>query len=414
MQEAAACPVDRGFDPLSAAYLQDPYPLLNAAREAAPVFFAPSIGYWVVTRYDDVKAVLADPRTFSARVAQEPLLPLTDEARAVLQAGLRTTPVLSNFDPPGHTRIRQRLGAALSVRRMNLLRPWIERRADDLIASFAGDGRADLVRQLTFPLPALTIFTLLGFPDEDAETLKSWCGDKLEINWGRPSPDYQSRAVASMTRFWDYCEQFVERRKREPRDDLTSELLEQRASDPEALDDRELASVLFALSFAGHETTTNLLSNALRQLLARPGLWEEVCATPALIDGAVEETLRFDTSVIAWRRVATRATAIGGVSVPAGAKLMLAFGAANHDPRHFPDPEEYDIRRDNAHTQLSFGWGIHFCLGASLARIESGIVLRLLAERLPGLRLAADQQLTFPPNISFRGPYHLLAEWDVA
>src|SRR5215211_5583303 len=253
MTQTEACPVAHHFDPLSAEYLADPYPILNAVREAEPVFFAPSIGYWLVTRYDDVKAVLSDPPTFSARVAQEPLLPLVPEALDTFKAGVRKVAGLSDADPPYHNKFRQRVGAALSVRRTNALKPWIEERAAGLIDGFVAEGRADLVRRLTFPLPALTMFTLLGFPDEDAELLKSWCGDKLEVSWGRPSPEYQVQAVTNMSRFWSYCEAFVARRRAEPADDLTSELLEQRGT-AEPLDEREIASVLFALSFAGHET----------------------------------------------------------------------------------------------------------------------------------------------------------------
>jgi cytochrome P450 len=143
-------------------------------------------------------------------------------------------------------------------------------------------------------------------------------------------------------------------------------------------------------------------------------MWSKLCADPSLIPAAVEETLRFDTSVNAWRRVATRDTAIGVIPIPAGAKLMLAIGAANHDPRHFPNPDVFDIGRSNAHHQLSFGWGTHDCLGAGPARIEADIALRLLCERLPGLELVPHQEASFPRNITFRGPRELWVQWSVS
>jgi hypothetical protein len=165
------------------------------------------------------------------------------------------------------------------------------------------------------------------------------------------------------------------------------------------------------VSFAGHETTTNLLGNALVQLLSRSGLWEELRADRGLIPGAVEETLRYDTSVPMWRRVTTRQTVLGVVPLPERARLVLGFAAAGRQPDRFPDPERFDVRRPEARRQLSFGKGIHLCAGAPLARLEGRIVLNALADQLPGLRLAR-QQISYPPNISFRGPRELHVEWN--
>ncbi|MDQ0634343.1 cytochrome P450 [Arthrobacter pascens] len=412
MTQTTMCPIAHGFDPLGEDYLAEPYAQLNDLRVDGPVHYAPSIDYWVVTRYADIAKILADPETFSATIAQAPLVPLTEEVKEILTSGVRNTPVLSNLDPPHHTRVRLHLATMFTPRRVQAMSDRIEALASELVEQFASRGRADLITELTFPLPALTMFRLLGFPDEDSEELKSWCNDKLEVNWGRPDAQYQRRAATNMSKFWDYCERFVALRKNNLSDDLTSDLLRQRENDSEALDDQEIASVIFALSFAGHETTTNLMGNALRQLLSRPELWKELCEEPRLIPGAVEETLRFDSSVIAWRRLTTRDVAIDGVAVPAGSKLMLAFGAANHDPSMFPEPERFDIRRDNARLQLSFGKGTHFCLGQHLARVEARIVIGMLTQRFPNMRLVEDQHLTFSANISFRGPEKLLVEWE--
>jgi hypothetical protein len=173
-----------------------------------------------------------------------------------------------------------------------------------------------------------------------------------------------------------------------------------------------VTQIVYSLLFAGHETTTGLISNALRQLLTHRHAWEEICRDASLIPNAVEEVLRFDSSVIAWRRQATQAVEIGGVPVPAGANLLLLLGSANRDPAVFEDPERFDIHRRNAREHLSFGQGVHYCLGAPLGRLEARVVLEELSARLPGLRLVPGQAPRFRPNTTFRGPLALLAEWD--
>lgn len=420
MASTSACPAAYDFDPLADDYLSAPYPVLNLLREQAPVHYVPSLDYWLVTRYSDVATILADPATFSAANVQAPLSNLTPEASNILRAGLRNTPVLSNLDPPAHSRIRRILAPLFSRRRVAELQPRIEEYttelidAFELINAFAYLGQVDIIEALAFPLPALTLFRLIGFPDDDVGQLKYWCGEKLEINWGRPDPAYQLRATTNMSQFWDYCENYVDARTRDLSDDLTSDLLRQRENDPDALDDCEVASIVFGLSFAGHETTTNLIGNALRRLLARPDLWQEIRAKPELIAGVVQEVLRYDSSVIAWRRITTREVTIGDTTLPLGARLMLALGAANHDPTVFPDPDEFDIHRPNANVQLSFGRGIHFCLGHYLARVECEIVIRQLSQRFPDMRLVPGQDLRYPRNISFRGPVSMQVEWTTA
>lgn len=334
------------------------------------------------------------------------------EVADLLARGVRKVPVLTDLDPPQHTRIRLQIARHLTPRRAETMRPIVEQRTNELIDGFAGTGAIDLVASLAHPLPALTMFAFLGFDESDTPQLKSWCNDKLEMVWGRPSPDYQRSAAQSMSTYWAYCENYVQRRKDERGGDFTSALLQQRKDGSDGLTDEEITSVVFALSFAGHETTTNLIGNAAIQLLSRPELWRRVTAELGLLEKCIDETLRFDSSVIAWRRQTTREVTLGGVVLPAGARLMLALGSANRDASRFAHPDEFDPSRPDARAQLSFGKGAHFCLGQHLARVEVSIVLRLLRERLSNLRLVPDQVLSFPPNISFRGPQHLLVNWD--
>jgi cytochrome P450 len=187
-------------------------------------------------------------------------------------------------------------------------------------------------------------------------------------------------------------------------DDFCSALLEIHDEDPEALTHEEVASILFSLSFAGHETTNNLIGNCVRRLLEEPGRWDRLIAEPAIIPGAVDEILRWDPSVPVWRRVTTRPVTLGGVDLPEGAKLFLWLAAAGRDAAMFPEPERFDPERDNARRTLAFGRGIHFCIGSALGRLEAAAALKGLTSRYPGLRLVPDQDVPYHPNISFRGP----------
>jgi cytochrome P450 len=407
-----------GFDPLSQDFLSDPYGELDQVRNHGPVFYSPVLERWLVTGYAEIEQVLLDPSTFSAVEAQRTLYPLCPEAAAIL-GGLGLVPTLSNADPPQHSRYRSVIMRALSPRRMAKLEPVIQDRTIALIDAFmaAGGtddsgrrtgGRGDIVAALCYPLPAATMLALIGFPPEDADQIKAWCEDKIEVNWGRPSEEQQLRSAHSMVAFLAYCRDCVRARRAQPADDLATDLV----VDERELTDEEASSILFALSFAGHETTTNMLGNALFQLLTHRGLWDRVRSDRTLIPGAVEETLRFDTSVPMWRRVSTRDTMLGGFALPKGARLVLWFGAAGREPARFADPNRFEIERADARRQLSFGKGIHLCAGASLARLEGRIVLDALADRVPGLRLAAGTGLRYPANISFRGPRELWVEWE--
>jgi len=196
----------------------------------------------------------------------------------------------------------------------------------------------------------------------------------------------------------------VDAKAREPGDDLASDLIAIHRENPERLTLAEIASVLFSLSFAGHETTTGLIGNTVRRLLEDPSRWADVVQRPDLIPAAVEETLRFDPSVTVWRRVTTRPVTLAGVDLPGQARLFLWLAAAGRDKTAFDRPAEFDLHRTDAERHLAFGKGLHYCLGANLGKLEAQIAVAELARRYPHLRLAPDQRLTFHPNISFRGP----------
>ncbi|MBX2883093.1 MAG: cytochrome P450, partial [Granulosicoccus sp.] len=195
-------------------------------------------------------------------------------------------------------------------------------------------------------------------------------------------------------------------------DDLTSELLDAHEANPDEITYREVESVIYGLSFAGHEIVSNFLSNTLLCLLPGKNDWEALGKDPSLIPNALEEVLRYESPQTSWRRITNVETSIAGVKIPAGTQVFLSLGAANHEPELFPAPDEFDIHRKNARKHISFGHGVHFCLGARMARVEAAIALEVLTERLPGLKLVDNQELAYSANITFRGPSTLMVDWD--
>jgi cytochrome P450 len=417
---AADRPVDPRFDPLGAEYLADPYAVLAGLPVGeAPVFYAPSIDYFVVTRYADIERVYRDPATYSAAAAQAPLAPLVAEAQRILLAGgHRPQPSMVSLDEPAHARLRKPAARAFSATRVNAMVPTIRRVAAGLLDAVADRPEVDIVAALAFPLPATIVFALMGVPEQDHARLKRWCGYRAALSWGRPDPADQVDIATNIAAYRAYLRELVDAKAAARADDLTSDLLAIHDENPDRLTLAEIASILFSLSFAGHETTTGLIGNTVRRLLEDPDRWGAVAAAVAAgsadpVAAAVEETLRFDPSVPVWRRVTTRPATLGGIALPEGAKLFLWLAAANRDPDVFADPDRFDPRRPNNEQHLAFGRGIHYCLGANLGRLEARLAVEELARRFPRLRIVADQELTFHPNISFRGPQRLLATTGV-
>ncbi len=403
------CPVDESFDPLSPEYLADPYAILAAlpSRER-PMFFAPAIGYFVLTRHADIAAVFRDPASYSAAVAQAPLSPVTEQAQKILVgAGHKPQPSMVSLDEPEHARLRKPAARAFSMKRVTAMLPAIEATTARLLDAVQDEPEFDLVSTLAFPLPANIVFFLMGVPEQDFAQLKRWCGYRAALGWGRPAPEDQIEIATSVAAYRGYLRDLVDRKAASPGDDLTSDLIAIHRESPDRLTFDEIGSILFSLSFAGHETTTGLIGNTVRRLLEQPDRWAAVTAEPALIPAAVEETLRYDPSVPVWRRVTTRPVKLAGQDLPAGARLFLWLAAAGRDASAFPDPDAFDLHRPDAGRHLAFGSGLHYCLGANLGKLETQMAVTELVRRYPRLRLVPGQRLTFHPNISFRGPQTL-------
>ncbi len=267
--ELRECPVEPRFDPLSPEFLADPFAVMASLDLAErPVFYAPAIDYYVITRHRDIEAIFADHESYSAAAAQLPLVELDPLARQILlDGGHRPQPSMVSLDPPAHTRLRRPTARAFSARRTAEMEPRIERVVEHLLDAIDPTVPVDLVAALTFPLPATVVFSFMGVPEEDYAQLKLWCGYRAKLAWGRPPAEEQIEHARNMTAYRRYLRELVAAKASHRADDFTSALLAIHDEDPEQLTHEEIASILFSLSFAGHETTNYLIGNALRRLL---------------------------------------------------------------------------------------------------------------------------------------------------
>jgi cytochrome P450 len=409
----SGCPIDHSFSPFAPDYLADPYVELEKRRKNEPVFYAEDLGCLALTRMEDVSEVFKNPTLFSSENVQDPIVPICDEALDVLATeGFNPISVMSNCQRPNHTRIRKFTQAGFSGRRIRILEPYIKQRSEMLIDAMIERGSpAEFVKSVGYPLPGETIFRLIGFPESDDQKVKSWSGNRLAFMWGRPSDNEQVEVAENLLAYWQYCVEFVKMRMDNPADDFTSELLAAHKKNPDDLSYKEVESVIYGLSFAGHEIVTNFLSNSLICLFSNRKQWDDICEDSGKIENAIEEVLRHSSPQTSWRRVATEDTEIAGIKIPAGTHIFLSLASANNDDDEFSSPRTFDIERENASKHISFGRGIHFCLGARLATIETIITIETLTKKLPTLDLIPDQKLEFFPNLTMRGPKKLWVKW---
>ncbi|WP_250455198.1 cytochrome P450/oxidoreductase [Caballeronia sp. ATUFL_M2_KS44] len=412
------CPVSpraAGFDPFSDGYQQDPPEYVRWAREQEPVFYSPKLGYWVVTRYDDIKAIFRDNLTFSPSIALEKITPTGPEANAVLASyGFALNRTLVNEDEPAHMPRRRALMDPFTPEALAHHEPMVRALTREYVDRFIDEGRADLVDQMLWEVPLTVALHFLGVPEEDMDTLREYSIAHTVNTWGRPKPEEQVEVAHAVGKFWQYAGKVLDKMREDPSGGGWMQYGIRKQKDmPEVVTDSYLHSMMMAGIVAAHETTANASANAIKLLLQHPDAWRDICDDPSLIPNAVEECLRHNGSVAAWRRLATKDVKIGGIDIPAGAKLLIVTSSANHDQHRFVDADLFDIRRENASDQLTFGYGAHQCMGKNLARMEMQVFLDELTRRLPHMRLA-EQRFTYVPNTSFRGPEHLYVEWDAA
>lgn len=381
----------KGFDDylLTPEFFADPYPFYHRLRSTEPVYWSDRLGAWLLTRYADVSSALHDSRLKSGNRIQAIMSQLPETVRRETQPLYQhLTKMMAFTDPPDHTRLRTLVGKAFTPATVAGLRPRIQTIVDELLDKVQG-READLVRDFAYPLPAIVICEMLGIPLEVRDQFKQWSNDIVGfVSAGQVTAlkaDTAQRSVAALTEcFRDLSEQ----RRQHPCEDLISALVIAEEKGDKLTED-ELFSMCVQLFFAGFETTEGLIGNGLLALMRNPDQLEKLQDNPSLIGTAVEEFLRYDNSVQRQARVASVDLEIRGQRIHKGQYLLLFIGAANRDPAQFPDPDRLDIsRRENKH--VAFGHGIHFCIGAPLARLEAEIAINTILRRFPTLRLMSQ------------------------
>ena len=378
------------FNPLLPEVRANPYPLYHQLREEEPVHWSELLEAWVLTRYDDVSALLKDSR-FSAdrRKANNRF---AQEAVKRMQEGgpLADATTMLGADPPEHTRLRGLVSKAFTPRVVEAMRPHIQEIVDSLLDDVQESGRMDIIGDLAYPLPVIVIAEMLGVPPADRDDFKRWSDDIVATLGPLAAPEVIEQARISIQEMADYFNAVIAERRREPREDLLSGLIaaEERG---EVLSEEELLATCILLLAAGNETTTNLIGNGMLALLRHPEQLEKLRDQPSLTDSAVEEFLRYDGPVQSTARVATEQLEIRGKTIEQAQLVIALLGAANRDPEQFPNPDELDVaRQPNQH--IAFGQGIHYCIGASLARMEGQIAFETLLRRMPNPRLETEEQ----------------------
>jgi cytochrome P450 len=397
------------LNPLDPRFRSDPYPMYRRLRERDPVHRSRLTGGIVLTRYADCEAVLKDAR-FSVDDRKRP--DYQKNIEQALKNGIMTRDEIDDrgsmlrLDPPDHTRLRSLVSKAFTPRTVETLRPRIEQIVEQQLDSIESAGGMDVIRDLAYPLPVTVIAEMLGIPIEDRERFKHW-SDEAVRSLGFGSIEDARRSAQANRELRAYLEPIVEQCRREPREDLISALVAAEEQGDKLSTD-EVFSTIILLLVAGNETTTNLIGNGLLALLRNPSQLNILRGDPSLIENAVEELLRYDSPVQFTSRMPLNDVDLGGRTLSAGREVLLVLGAANRDPAQYDDPERLDVTRQDVH-HLSFSHGIHFCLGAPLARLEGRIALLALVQRFPSLRLATSEPRR-GDNILLRG----LAELPVA
>ncbi|MEV7117876.1 cytochrome P450 [Kitasatospora griseola] len=397
------------FDPWSAEFVAHPYPAYAALREQSPVVHFEPSDQWLVSRYADVNALLRDRRlgrTFTHRFSHEEFgQPAPNPAHEPFHT-LNDYGLL-DLEGPDHTRIRRLVSKAFTPRMVESLRPTVQRLAGELVDGLLADGGGDLIAKVAEPLPVAVIAEMLGVPESDRHLLRPWSSDITGMFELNPDEETARRAVTASLEFSAYLRELIRRRREQPGADLISALA-QAAEDGQVLSEQEMISTCVLLLNAGHEATVNTTGNGWWALLRNPGELARLRgAVDELLSTAIEELMRYDTPLQMFERWVLEDIEVGGVRIPRGAEVALLFGSANRDPERFADPDRLDLgRADNPH--ITFGAGIHFCLGAPLARLELTESYGALLRKAPGLTLVREPE--WNPGYVIRGLKELLVE----
>ncbi|MFJ5259058.1 cytochrome P450 [Streptomyces sp. NPDC088387] len=390
---------------LSPDFVRDPYPVYARLRADGPVHHVRAPDgeeLWLVVGHEACRTAFTDPRLSRAWMQSGDIGQIvnTDQDQPALAHMLMS-------DPPDHTRLRRLVAREFTPRRIEALAPRIQQITDELLDTMlaAPERRGDLIASFAFPLPMTVICELLGVPGMDREAFRRWSNEMV----ARSSPEAEGLAYQETT---EYLRELIVAKRSSPGEDLLSAMIHAVDEGGDRLSPNELIGMSVLLLIAGHETTVNLLGNGLRALFAHPAQLAALRADPGLLDGAIEEMLRYDGPVEACTdRLALQDVGMGGTVIPAGSTVLIVMADADRDPARFDDPDRFDIRRD-ARGHIAFGHGLHYCLGAPLARLEGRIALRTLLERCPDLAMDADEaQLPWVPGLLIRGVRELPVRW---
>jgi unspecific monooxygenase len=399
---------DTGFDPWDPAFLADPYPALAELRAAGRVHRFEPTDQWLVPHHADVSALLRDRRlgrTYQHRFTHEEFGRSAPPAEHEPFHTLNDHGML-DLEPPDHTRIRRLVSKAFTPRTVERLKPYVRALADELVSALADAGGGDLLRDVAEPLPVAVIAEMLGIPESERAPLRPWSADICGMYELNPSEETAARAVRASVEFSAFLRELIAARRKEPGDDLVSGLIEAH-DEGDRLTEQEMISTCVLLLNAGHEATVNATVNGWYALFRNPAQLRLLRADHSLVPSAVEELMRYDTPLQLFERWVLDDIEIDGTTIPRGAEIAMLFGSANHDPAVFDNPSALDLtRRDNPH--ISFSAGVHYCIGAPLARIELAASMGALLERTPTLRLAAEP--VRKPNFVIRGVEGLAVE----
>lgn len=416
MTAVGACPVAHGqFDLFDPHFVASPDGLLAELRDAAPVHYDESTGCWLVSRHADIRAVLSRPQVFRPENSLTAVTDIDPSALRILaRARFELPPTLANNGGVGHAELRslvqQFFGPARIAGSLPVIRQLAHESAQEVRAELERCGEADLVEMLTRDLPARVLIALLGLQDIDLPTLKRWSGASLELFWGNPDAERQRVLALEAADYYAWLRERITTAD-EQGDSLFSVLAAHRRADGTPLRIQESVGICYFLLVAGQETTSQFLSTVLRRLVGMPQMWRRLAhadsgADALLAAECVEEILRREPPVVTWRRITAEPVELAGQLLPAGAQLLLMLAGSGSDPEAFVDPEAFLPGRPGARQHLAFGFGRHFCLGASLARLEAQEVLLTVARELPDLVLR-DEQPPMLGLLSFRAPLRL-------
>lgn len=412
MTATRGCPVAHDFDPFE----HESHEFFKAARRARPVFYHEKLGAYVVTRYKDCEAVLrASSAEVSADVALRPnVAPIPEAMRILGESGFVPAPSMVDEDGPGHRLHRWSSQAPFLPARATDFEDFARRQIDSRLGAIVKLGQADIVDAVIYEVPAAVILHMMGVPDEQMGMIKNFRGPWGVFGWGYPSDEEQIAVAEGMAEFGKWARELSEDRRKNRGDDIISHAITNLETSY-TLDLSWLRSWTLNVVMAGHETTTNTMAGGIIALLSNRDQWQALCDDSSLCANAAEEVLRHQTGVPTWRQRAVKDLEFSGVKIPAGAKIYVALSSANRDEEIFgADADRFDVRRESAKKHITFGAGVHMCLGKDLARMEIRVMLEEMTRRLPHLELVPGQTYTYSHNTTQRGPEHVQVKWDLS